>query len=122
MLSAFVSYVWASGVIIGAILTLVFLTLIRLYSRATDPNALEKVTEKLGDKIGDVKEEVGSLVEGYLTSTNGNKGKEKSGKAGDTDNVDNKPIPIKTSTLDLQFYGELFLASLLSGLVIKAGW
>lgn len=113
MLSALIGYVWNSSVLIEAFCTILFLVLIRMYSRDTSngkstKSAVEKVTEKIGGKIGDVNKEVKDVIEELTASPLKPKKEE-------------QPIP-PTDQLDIQFYGELFLASVISSSVVKIWW
>lgn len=127
MLTALVGYVWNSSVLVEAFCTILFLILIRMYSRdlsfgsdgescadgmtsKSGNSPIEKVTKKIGDKLGDVDAEVKDVFEELTASRNAAK--------------KDRPKPKKhvTSELDLQFYGELFLASILSSSVVKMWW
>ncbi len=120
MFSSIGSYVWSSGVMIGAILTILFLTVIRMYSRNTtgSNNTLGKVTEKIGNKLQDAKTEASSILEGYVTDS-----KQTSTTADHKETSEVVEIPdTRCDKLDLQFYGELFVASMLSGFIVKTWW
>lgn len=115
MLSALVGYIWNSSVLIEAFCTILFLVLIRMYSRdisssksTNSKSPMEKVAEKIGDKIGDVNKEVKDVIEELTASPSSTK-------------KEDTPIP-PTNQLDIQFYGELFLASVLSSSAIKIWW
>lgn len=107
MLSAVASFVWTSGPIMSAIFTILFLILIRMWSRSTP--SVNKPIAKIGEKVEEagkeIKETAGELIEGL-------------------EGIDEVPKAVEDSTnqLDILFFGELFVASLASGFLVKYGW
>lgn len=129
MISALIGYIWNSGVLVGSLCTILFLIIIRSYSRDVDPsdksvtpfkpnNTLNHITNKATDKIGNqIKSQMKSAnreIKDVLEGLSVNKDDVPS-----LPNTENTP---STNQLDAQFYGELFVASALSGMVVKAWW
>ena len=110
MLSAIASFVWTSGPIMSAVFTILFLILIRMWSRST-PSITKPIT-KIGEKV----EEAGKEIK----ETAGNLSDVVEGLEG----IDEVPKAVENSTnqLDILFFGELFVASLASGFLVKYGW
>lgn len=110
MLSTLIGYVWNSGVLVGAFCTIVFLVIIRTYTRDTSSkkSKIGKVAEKIGEKIGDVNKDIDKVVEGLSDPS-------------DADDATSSKCAA-TDKLDVQFYGELFLASVMSSSVVKLWW
>jgi len=96
----------------SAILTILFLIVIRMWSRSS--SVIAKPIDKLGEKVvatgTDITNEVSDVLEGLSTTS--------------SSSATPEPIPssANSSQLDAQFFGELFLAGVASGLVIKFGW
>lgn len=107
MLSAIASFVWTSGPIMSAIFTILFLILIRMWSRSTQ--SISKPITKIGEKVEEagkeIKETAEDLVEGLK----------------DLEDVP-KAVENSTNQLDILFFGELFVASIASGFLVKYGW
>lgn len=97
-----------------------------MYSRnnTSSNNTLGKVTEKIGNKINDAKTEASSILEGYVTDSKQNPTNVDSKETSNTANtMDTSSTPnTRCDKLDLQFYGELFMASMLSGFIVKTWW
>lgn len=113
MLSAIASFVWTSGPIMSAVFTILFLILIRMWSRSTPSYAsVTKPITKIGEKVGEAGKEI----------------KETAGDLADVveglECIDEVPKVIENSTsqLDILFFGELFVASIASGFLVKYGW
>jgi hypothetical protein len=92
-----------------SLFTILFLILIRSWTRSKEPNQdLTKATKKIGKKLSstghDAEKDLSDLTEG-MKSANYLKDVKESAEA-----------------IDSQFYGELFLAGIMSGMVIKFGW
>ncbi len=112
MLSSVVSFVWASGPIMNAVFTILFLILLRLWTRAETPNVVKKPISKIGEKVeeagGELKETVKSaedVFEGF-----------------DAETTTNQIKCTTTSSLDVQFFGELFVSGLAAGCLVKYVW
>lgn len=110
MLTSVASFVWASGPIMNAVFTILFLILIRIWSRSNSKitKPVEKIGEKLetaGKELADVASEAKDIVEGLA-------------------DVESTKDSIKETCnqLDAQFFGELFIASLASGFLVKYIW
>jgi len=84
------SFIWNSDPIMYSVFTVVFLCLIRLWSRYEEPKCVKKLGKEISDKADD-------LIEGLSSD---------------------EPAQ-KTDRLDALFYGELFIAGVLAGAVIK---
>ena len=122
MLSLIASFIWTNAPIMSAILTILFLIVIRMWSRSS--SVIAKPIDKLGEKVvatgTDITNEVSDVLEG-LSTTNSTS---KPTSVNPSDSATPEPIPssANSSQLDAQFFGELFLAGVASGLVIKFGW
>ena len=112
MISAVASFLWSCVPFIYASLTILFLVLLRLWTRDTrdisSKSDLTKTSQKLGDKISETTKntsaELKDITEGMSVS----------------EKLDD--IADSSESLDAQFYGELFLAGLAAGVVVKFGW
>lgn len=106
-MSAVASMVWSSAPIMNAVLTIIFLVLLRMWSR--DENSkVKKITEKIGNRVdsasADFIDETSKTLEGFDVG-------ELAECAESTKNQ-----------LDTQFFGELFMSGLASGIIIKICW
>ncbi len=110
MLSAIASFIWASGPIMNAIFTILFFILIRLWSRSS--TKITKPITKLGEKVEAAGQEIAEtakaaedIIEGF-----------------DVEDTAEAIRNTSTSQLDAQFFGELFVAGLASGCLVKYVW
>lgn len=100
MLTTFASFMWSSAPVMNAILTILLLVIIRMWSRTSSP-----ITEHI-IKIGKNVEKAGNEL---VNQT------EESEKV-------YKSIDYTTEQLDVLFFGELFIAALMSGIIVKYMW
>lgn len=105
MISSIASMIWTSVPVMYSIFTMVFLIGIRLWTRSDAPSKIKKVAEKLGHEAEKIKSEAFEAGKGVV------------------EDISETKLPCsKTVDLDPQFYGELFIAGLVAGTVVKAGW
>lgn len=118
MLSTVAGAMWDYAPVMNAITTILLLILIRMWSRnskegfgnskSTTGKLAEKVGKKLYETGKDLVDTTKEITEGFAVD----------------ENVDNAVTASKqsTDTLDLQFFGELFVAGFISGVIINTWW
>lgn len=94
MLGSIIQFIWTSAPIMNAVFVILFLILIRIWSR--EKSKIKEPIEKLGIVIKDT--------------------------CNTADQIEGIEIKASTDTLDAQFFGELFVAGVTSGFLIKYGW
>jgi hypothetical protein len=118
MFSSIAGFMWSSAVVMYSVFTIIFLLLIRVWSRSgsykstvestkSNKNITKSLTKKLGKKIKDVSSDTLDSMKSGL------------------DVVDSNDIQSGTNStthLDTQFFGELFIAGLCAGGIVKYGW
>jgi hypothetical protein len=103
MAISIISFVWTSGPIMGALLTILFLMIIRTWTR-TDKSKVGKIADNVSKKIGET-----------IVASN-------TELASHVNDIAETKIEVPVTCLDTQFYGELFASSLAAGLIVKSAW
>ena len=105
---------WNSAPVMYAVLTIFLFIGIRMFSRAPkteDENCkiVKSVTKKVGKKVN---ETANTISDSFVSAK-----KELTGEDSTDLNLDDS-----SNELDMQAYGELFIAALASGFIVKYGW
>jgi len=132
MITSISGFIWNNVPIMYAIFTIIFLVIIRMWTRdgqtdrfgtdrsgnisASDKNKTADIIKNIGKKIGKAGKEISvnakDITEGF--------------EFAEGFNVNAKKIEERTeevtSSLDNLFFGELFIAGICAGLVMKFGW
>lgn len=123
MLDSLINFIWNNDVLVGAICTMIFFTIIRMYSRSKHSH-VEKATKKLGHKLDEATQSIREAYESCNTGDSCEKDSNKSDKDSNNSSSSNKGglTDLTCNQLDAQFYGELFGAAVLSGITVKLWW
>ena len=110
------AFVWDSIPFMTAIFTIVFLILIRIWTRDESDGKVKKTTKKIGDAIKTTRKAAESFCDTTLDLDI------KDTKDTKDSAHNSKSSKHRTTHLDVLFFGELFLASAASGVLISFGW
>ena len=138
MISDIAYFLWMSKPFMTAIFTILFLILIRVWTRSNQNNKVKKCTKKIGSVVNQSFGEMvqKSLNESHKKDTHGKDTHKKDTHKKDNDGCDGQNMDqtadqnmdqydessIGQNSLDTLFYGELFVAAGISGGIISLGW
>ena len=116
MISDIAYFLWMSKPFMTAIFTIVFLILIRAWTRSKTNNKAKKCTKKIGTIVNKTCKTAKSFCDTALDLKDNFISSDDSDESADESNNDN------TIYLDTLFYGELFVSAAAAGAIISLVW
>ena len=115
MISEIAYFLWNSAPFMTALFTVIFLISIRIWTRATKSGKAKKCAKKIGDAVNTAINKTRKAAESFCDTNI---------DLNDADDTADTAIKNNDSTnyLDTLFFGEIFVASVASGIIISLGW